>query len=55
MKRIPITPETDLRIKNIRGFYIKKVTRFGTSAKVDCPKEHLGKTVYLVILNHDNE
>jgi putative transposon-encoded protein len=55
MKRIPITPETDLRIKNIRGFYIKKVTRFGTSAKVDCPKEHLGKTVYLVILNHDDE
>ncbi len=55
MKRIPITPETDLRIKNIRGFYIEKVKRFGTSAKVDCPKEHLGKTVYLVILNHDDE
>jgi len=55
MKRVPITPETDLRIKNIRGFYIRKVTRFGTSAKVDCPKEHLGKTVYLVILNHDDE
>ena len=55
MKRVPITPETDLRIKNIRGFYIRKVTRFGTSAKVDCPKEHLAKTVYLVILNHDDE
>jgi putative transposon-encoded protein len=55
MKRVPIIPETEIRINNIRGFYIRKVTRFGTSAKVDCPKEHLGKTVYLVILNHDDE
>jgi len=53
MKRVPITPATELKINNIHGFYIRKVTRFGTSAKVDCPKEHLGKTVYLVILNHD--
>jgi putative transposon-encoded protein len=28
----------------------KKVTPFGTGAKVDCPKEYLGKTVYLVII-----
>jgi putative transposon-encoded protein len=53
MKKIPMIPETELKISNIRGFYIKKVTRFGTSAKVDCPKEHLGKTVYLVILNNE--
>ncbi|MEM3397399.1 MAG: DUF2080 family transposase-associated protein [Thermoplasmata archaeon] len=26
------------------------MTPFGTSAKVDCPKEHLGRTVYLVII-----
>ncbi|MEM3396152.1 MAG: DUF2080 family transposase-associated protein [Thermoplasmata archaeon] len=50
MKRIPITPATELTIRNIRGFYIRKVTPFGTSAKVDCPKEHLGRTVYLVII-----
>jgi putative transposon-encoded protein len=55
MKRVPIIPETEIRINNIRGFYIRKVTRLGTSAKVNCPKEHLGKTVYLVILNHDAE
>jgi len=54
MKKVPMIPETELKICNIRGFYIKKVTRFGTSAKVDCPKEHLGKTVYLVILNNDD-
>ncbi|MEM4292933.1 MAG: DUF2080 family transposase-associated protein [Thermoplasmata archaeon] len=50
MKRIPMTPATELTIRNIRGFYIRKVTPFGTSAKVDCPKEHLGRTVYLVII-----
>jgi len=53
MKKVPINPATELKINDICGFYIRKVTRFGTSAKVDCPKEHLGKTVYLVILNHE--
>ncbi|PIU65815.1 MAG: hypothetical protein COS84_06430, partial [Armatimonadetes bacterium CG07_land_8_20_14_0_80_40_9] len=33
----------------VRGFFRRKVTKFGTGAKVDCPKEYLGKTVYLVI------
>ncbi len=55
MKKVPIIPETEIRINNICGFYVRKVTRLGTSAKVNCPKEHLGKTVYLVILNHDDE
>ncbi|MBI2044807.1 DUF2080 family transposase-associated protein [Candidatus Pacearchaeota archaeon] len=41
--------KTELKIKNIKGFLKRKVTKFGTSAKVDCPKEFLGKTVYLVI------
>ena len=27
----------------------KKVTKFGTGAKVDCPKEYLGRKVYLLI------
>ena len=27
----------------------KTVTRFGTGAKVDCPKEYLGRKVYLII------
>ncbi|PKM38561.1 MAG: hypothetical protein CVV03_12905, partial [Firmicutes bacterium HGW-Firmicutes-8] len=42
MKHIPLTPATELTIKNIQGFYIRKVTPVGTSAKVSCPKEHLG-------------
>lgn len=27
----------------------KTVTKFGTGAKIDCPKEHLGKKVYVLI------
>jgi len=42
--------ETTLHLKNIRGFLRRKVTPFGTGAKVDCPKEYLGKDVYLVKL-----
>jgi len=51
MKIIRINAQTELKIKNILGFLKRKVTKFGTSAKVDCPKEYLGKTVYLIITN----
>jgi putative transposon-encoded protein len=50
MKVIKIKPKTELNIKNIKGFLKRKVTKFGTSAKVDCPKEYLDKEVYLVIV-----
>jgi putative transposon-encoded protein len=33
----------------IEGFIQKKATPFGTGAKVDCPKEFLGRRVYLVV------
>jgi putative transposon-encoded protein len=47
--RIELTQENITLTDEIEGFIQKKVTPFGTGAKVDCPKEHLGKTVYLVI------
>ena len=49
MKKIKLNVQKELTIKNIIGFLKRKVTKFGTSAKVDCPKEYLDKTVYLVI------
>jgi len=36
--------------EDIEGFIRKKVTAFGTGAKVDCPKEFIGRTAYLVIV-----
>jgi len=52
MKIIPLELKTKLNIEGIRGFIKRKVTPFGTSAKVDCPKEYLGHDVYLVILEN---
>ncbi len=49
MRTITLITETELKLSNIEGFLKRKVTRFGNSAKVSCPKEYLGKTVYLVV------
>jgi putative transposon-encoded protein len=50
MKKVTIQAQTHLEIDGIEGFFVRKVTKFGNSAKVDCPKEFLGRTVYLVIV-----
>ena len=50
MRKIEIQPQNHLEIEGIEGFLVRKVTKFGNSAKVDCPKEYLGRTVYLVIV-----
>ncbi|MBI5072296.1 DUF2080 family transposase-associated protein [Candidatus Woesearchaeota archaeon] len=47
----------ELRVKNkleivdndIEILLEKFVTKFGTGAKIDCPKEFLGKKAYVVI------
>jgi putative transposon-encoded protein len=49
MKRVKIETKNKLIVEDIEGFYKRKVTPFGNSAKVDCPREHLGKEVYLII------
>ena len=35
------------------GFLEKRVTKFGTGAKIDCPKEYLGKRVYVLVLKDE--
>jgi putative transposon-encoded protein len=50
MKKMPLKVQRRLVIVGMRGFLIRKVTPFGNSAKVDCPKEYLGRRVYLVIV-----
>lgn len=54
MKKVQITKRTRLVIEGIEGFVIRKVTPFGTSAKVSCPKEYLGRTVYLVFIKDES-
>jgi putative transposon-encoded protein len=38
-----------LREDEILGFIEKTVTPFGNGAKVDCPKEYIGKRAYIVV------
>jgi putative transposon-encoded protein len=49
MKKINLNKKTEIKVSGIVGFMIKKVTPFGTGAKVDCPKEYIGKEVYLIV------
>ncbi len=49
MRKIPITVANEITIHNIQGYFEKKVTRFGTGAKVDIPKEHLSKKVIILV------
>jgi len=51
MRKVKVEATTELTIKGIEGFIVKRVTTFGNGAKVDCPKEYVGRRVYLVILN----
>ena len=50
MKQVELQIQNHLEINNIEGFFVRKVTKFENGAKVDCPKEYLGRTVYLVII-----
>ena len=48
-RHVEFVAKTTLRVEGITGFMKRKVVRFGTGAAVICPKEYLGKTVFLVI------
>ena len=52
MKIVKFHKDTELKIKNIKGFMKRKVVISGTSAKINVPKEYLGCDTYLVILEN---
>ena len=52
-KRVNFVATNTLTINNIKGFIKRKVTEHGTGAKVTCPREHLGKTAYLLITDEE--
>jgi len=49
MKRIEINSGNLLLTDEVICFFQKTVTKFGTGAKIDCPKEYLNKKVYVVV------
>jgi len=51
MRQIKFTKsEFILRDKALEKVYEKEVTPFGTGAKIDAPKEYIGRRAYVVIL-----
>jgi len=48
-RKVDFQPATRIEVTGVIGFMKRQVTAYGTGAKVTCPKEYLGKTVYLVI------
>jgi putative transposon-encoded protein len=49
MRKIEIEKGKLVLTEGVIGFFQKSVTKFGTGAKIDCPKEYLSKTVYVVV------
>ncbi|MFW6173662.1 MAG: DUF2080 family transposase-associated protein [Elusimicrobiota bacterium] len=55
MKIVKFNEQTELNVKNIKGFMKRKVVISGTSAKVTCPKEFLGSDAILIILENEHK
>lgn len=51
MRKITVHKGKLSLIDNIDLIYEKTITKFGNGAKIDAPKEHIGKKVYIIIRN----
>jgi len=49
MKRVKINRKSTLTLKGIKCFLERVVKPFGTSARIDFPKEFIGRKVYVVV------
>lgn len=50
MKEIEIKAANEIHVENIKGYFEKEVTKFGTGAKIDAPKRYLGRKVIVLVL-----
>ena len=48
-QKVDFQTVTEIKVAGVVGFMKRQVTAYGTGAKVTCPKEYLGKTVYLIV------
>jgi len=49
MRKINSIVTNELKVKNIKAYFEHKVTKFGTGAKIDCPKEYLDFEVVVLV------
>ena len=49
MRKIKTTISNKIEVENIKAYFEHKVSKFGTGAKIDCPKEYLGREVVVIV------
>jgi len=47
--KVNIKIDNEITVKDIQAYMEGTITKFGSGAKVDCPKEFLGKKAFLII------
>ena len=55
MRKIKTTVSNEIHVKNISGYFERTVTKFGTGAKIDAPKDYLGKKVIILVCNDSED
>ena len=50
MRRVRVNAAIQMIVMGIQGFIERTIAKFGSGAKVDCPKEYLGRKIYLIIM-----
>jgi len=51
MKKVNIINKSTLTLRGIRCFLERVVKPFGTSGRIDFPKEFIGKKVYVAVID----
>src|SRR3989344_5443346 len=54
MKKVKVIERSTLTLKGIKCFLERQVKPFGTSARIDFPKEFIGKKVYVIVTDEYN-
>lgn len=49
MRRLQVKETEELTVTGVEGFFEKVVTKFGNGSKIDCPRQYLGRAVYVII------
>ena len=52
-RQVKFNVSKEIKMRGISGFMRRRVTAYGTGAKVTCPKEFMGKTAYLIITEEE--
>ena len=50
MSRVKIKERAEIKVSGIVGFLEGRVTPIGNGAKIGCPKEFIGRRVYIIFL-----